>query len=279
MEIIKIVIFGANGMLGTALVKTFKYHDVYAFNKTQVDITNKKAVFDKLNKIKPSIVINSAAYTDVDGCEKNKKHAFNVNGKAVKIIAETCRKNNASLLHISTDYVFDGKKKSYKENDKTNPINVYGKSKALGEKYLMETLDNYYLIRTSWLFGAHGKNFVDTILRLAKEKKELKVVNDQFGRPTYTEDLANKIKEVVETKEPLGIYHITNSMTCTWFEFAKKIVELAKLNTYIKPITSKELDRPAKRPKYSVLLNTKLSPLRHCYSALKDYINVSQVFK
>ena len=152
MGAIRIAIFGAGGMLGTDLVKTFKYQDVYAFTKTQLDITNKKAVFGKINKIKPDIVINSAAYTDVDGCEKNKRHAFNVNGKAVKVIADACKKNNTPLLHMSTDYVFDGEKKGYKENDKTNPINIYGKSKALGEKYLMETLNNYYLIRTSWLF-------------------------------------------------------------------------------------------------------------------------------
>ena len=130
----KIIVFGAEGMLGSSLVKTFKYNHIYAFSKLQVDITNKSAVFDAINKIKPCIVINSAAYTDVDGCEKNKRHAFNVNGKAVKVIAEACKKNNTPLLHISTDYVFDGKKKGYKENDKTNPINIYGKSKELGEE-------------------------------------------------------------------------------------------------------------------------------------------------
>lgn len=270
----KVVIFGANGMLGTDLVKTFKYHDVYAFSKVQADITNEKAVFDEINKINPSIVINSAAYTDVDGCEKSKRHAFNVNGKGVKIIAEVCKRSNTPLLHISTDYVFDGKKKSYKENDKANPINIYGKSKALGEEYLTETLERYYLIRTSWLFGRHGKNFVDTILRIANEKKELEVVNDQFGRPTYTKDLAKKIKEIVEAKKPFGIYHITNSGTCTWFQFAKKIIKFAKLDNKVKPITSKDLQKPAKRPKYSVLLNTKLPPLRHWHSALKDYMSV-----
>ena len=274
MDTNRIIIFGAGGMLGTDLAKTFKYYNVYAFSKIQADITNKKIVFEKINKINPRIVVNSAAYTDVDGCEKNKNQAFNVNGKAVKIIAEACKKNNIPLLHISTDYVFDGKKNGYKENDKTNPVNIYGKSKALGEKHLAETLDKYYLIRTSWLFGKRGKNFVGTILRLAKEKKELKVVNDQFGRPTYAKDLANKIKEIVEAKMPFGTYHITNSGTCTWFQFAKKIIEFRKLNARLKPIMSEELNRPAKRPKCSVLLNTKLLPLRHWHPALKDYLGV-----
>ena len=274
MKIGKIVIFGANGMLGTALVKIFKYHDVYAFSKAQANITNKRDVFGKIDKIKPFIVINLAAYTNVDGCEKNKRHAFNVNGEAVKVIAEACKKNNATLLHISTDYVFDGKKNGYTENDKTNPINIYGKSKELGEKYLAETLDRYYLIRTSWLFGKYGKNFVNTILRLAKDKKELRIVNDQFGRPTYTKDLSKKIKEIVEAKKPFGIYHITNSGTCTWFQFAEKVIKFAELNSEVKPITSEELNRAAKRPKYSVLLNTKLLPLRHWHSALKECIRV-----
>ena len=272
METNKIILFGAHGMLGTELTKAFKYHNIYPYSKRQADITKKKRIANLISKIKPDIVINSAAYTEVDLCEKNKRHAFNVNAKAVKTMAEVCKKNNAALLHISTDYVFDGNKKNFKENDKTNPINVYGKSKALGEKYLIETLENFYLIRTSWLFGKNGKNFVDSILNLAKKQKELRVVNDQFGRPTYTEDLAKKIREVIETKKPFGIYHITNSGTCTWFEFAKKIIEFAKLNVEAKPITSKQLNSLAKRPRYSVLLNTKLHPLRHWHSALKYYM-------
>ena len=270
----KIVLFGANGMLGAALLKTFINYNIYGFSKDEVDITKKRAVSNKIKRIKPSIVINSAAYTKVDECEKNKKHAFNVNGKAVKIIAEICKKNDVPLMHMSTDYVFDGKKKSHKENEVVNPINVYGKSKVLGEKYLMETLDDYYLIRTSWLFGENGKNFVDVILRYVKEKKELKVVNDQFGMPTYTMDLAKKIKEIVETKKTFGIYHVANSGTCSWFQFAKKIIEFAKLDTKIKPISSRQLKRAAKRPKYSVLVNTKLSPLRHWEAALKEYMGV-----
>lgn len=275
MKIDKIVIFGANGMLGTNLVKTFKYYDIYAFSKSQVNITNRNVVFNKISKIKPSLVINSAAYTNVDGSEKNRKKAFNVNGEAVKIVAEACKKNKAIMIHFSTDSVFDGRKKGgYKENDEVNPINAYGKSKALGEKYLIETLDNYYLIRTSWLFGGHEENFVNNILKLAKENKELKVVNDQFGRPTYIKDLAENIKEIVTTKKLFGIYHITNSGTTTWFKFAKKIIKLAHLNNQVKQMKLKELDGLAKRPKYSVLLNTKLPTLRHWSSALKEYLGI-----
>ena len=274
METSKILIFGASGMLGTELTKAFKYHHVYSYSRKEADITKKQIIFDIINNLRPDTVINSAAYTYVDGCEINKKLAFNVNGHAVKIIAEACKKNNASMIHISTDYVFDGKKKSYKESDKTNPINIYGKSKELGERNLFDTFKDYYLIRTSWLFGKGGKNFVDTILRLSKEQKEINIVNDQFGRPTYTVDLANKIKEIFETKKPFGIYHITNSGTCSWFHFAKAIVKLVNLNTKINPIKSEQLNRRAKRPKYSVLLNTKLSPLRHWRLALKDFLSV-----
>ena len=270
----KIVIFGAGGMLGTALLQAFKPYDVHGFDKTQVDITNNNAVFDRINRIKPDVVINSAAYTDVDGCEKNEKHAFDVNGHAVKTIAESCKRINSLLVHISTDYVFDGKEKFYKEDDKPNPISIYGKSKALGEKNLIETLDNYYLIRTSWLFGKNGKNFVDTILKLAREKEELEVVEDQFGKPTYAVDLANKIREMIKTKKEFGIYHITNEGVCSWFQFAKKIVELAKLNARVVPITSEKLNRLAKRPKYSVLSNTKLSSLRQWNLALEDYMSI-----
>lgn len=270
----RIVIFGAGGMLGTALVKIFKNSNVYAFTKAQVDITSKSRVLAKIREIMPGIVINSAAYTDVDGCERNKELAFNVNGRAVKVIAQACRKNNAIMVHMSTDYIFDGRKKYYKENDKANPISIYGKSKMLGEKSLMETLDNYYLIRASWLFGPNSKNFVDTILRIAKEKKEIKVVNDQFGKPTYAIDLAKKIREVIYGRKAFGIYHITNEGVCNWFEFARKIVQFAKLKTKVLPIKSAQLGRPAKRPEYSALLNTKLQPLRHWSLALREYIGV-----
>lgn len=274
MENHKIVIFGADGMLGTALVKAFENYKVYALSKSKVDITNKDYVFDWINKLKPGVVINSAAYTDVDGCEKNKKHAFNVNGRAVKAIACACKKNRSLLIHISTDYVFDGRKKFYKENDKVNPINTYGKSKALGEKNLMENSDDYYLIRTSWLFGPNGENFVDTILSLAKEKRELKVVNDQFGKPTYTIDIAKQIKEMVDVRKASGIYHVTNEGICNWFQFAKKIIKLAKFGVKIIPISSNKINMPARRPKYSVLLNTKLRPLRHWQLAIKEYMDV-----
>ncbi len=268
----RIMMLGADGMLGTSLKKTFNNSDIHTFNKSQLDITNKESVFEKISQLKPSIVINLAAYTDVDGSESNKQLAFNVNGEGVRFVAEACRKNNASLMHISTDYVFDGSKESYSEDDKTNPINVYGKSKELGEKYLMETLNEYYLVRASWMFGDNGKNFVDTIVQLAKEKKELRVVDDQHGRPTYTDDLSKQVKNIIEAKNPFGIYHITNSNTCTWFDFAAKIVEIAGIDCYVKPMPSSELGRPAKRPRYSVLENNKLPPLRSWQLALKEYM-------
>lgn len=268
----KIIVLGADGMLGTALKKILNHSGVHNFNKSEVDITDKKSVFGKISQIKPSIVVNLAAYTNVDACESNQKTAFDVNAEGVKNIAEACKKNNSAMIHISTDYVFDGTKESYNEDDKTNPINIYGKSKELGEKYLIGTLNNYYLIRSSWMFGENGNNFVDTIVSLAKQKKVLRVVNDQYGRPTYTADLAKQIKDMAEMDIPFGIYHITNSNTCTWFEFASKIVEFAKIDCDVQPMPSSELGRPAKRPKYSVLENNKLKPLRSWQSALKEYM-------
>ncbi len=272
MERYKIIIFGANGMLGNAVRKILKKHLLYLFRKSDADITDQNSVSKKISDIQPDFVINCAGFTDVDGSESKKEPAFKVNGKAVGIMAKSCRKNHAVMIHISTDYVFDGKKRAYKEDDKTNPINEYGKSKEAGEKFLIRNVNDYYLIRTSWLFGEKGKNFVSTILKLARSNSKLKVVNDQHGCPTYTKDLAISIKLLIEGKKPYGIYHLTNKGYCTWYQFAKKIVKMAGLKNKVMPIKSEELGRPAKRPKYSVLINTKMPQLRNWQIALKEYM-------
>lgn len=249
-------------MLGSDLCKVFP--EAIKLTHKELDITNRDQVLESIRKIKPDIVLNAAAYTDVDGCEDNQEFAFHVNGYGPGHIAEACSIIEAKLVHFSTDYIFDGSKKKYIESDIPNPINVYGHSKLLGENKITENTDDYRIIRTSWLFGIHGKNFVEAMLRLSKEMDTVKVVNDQFGKPTYTIDLANKVKEIIEL-EP-GIYHITNDGICSWYEFASAIID----NTV--SCTSNEFPRRAKRPRYSVLENTKTKPMQHWKKALKDYL-------
>jgi dTDP-4-dehydrorhamnose reductase len=256
-----VVILGAFGMLGYALQHVFpeaqcKGHDL--------DITDDAKVRTFLMDIKPAIVINAAAYTDVEGCEENRNHAFEVNGQAPGYIAEACHELDSLLVHYSTDYVFKGEKQIYIEIDHPDPINVYGASKLLGEQLIQKYHDNSLIIRTSWLFGSHGHNFVDTMLMLSRQMEEVRVVNDQFGRPTYTNDLAVKTQKLLE-KEP-GIYHVTNDGTCTWYEFARTIIPNAV------PCSTDEFPRKATRPNYSVLVSTKTQPLRHWREALADYL-------
>ena len=270
----KILILGYKGMLGHEFVDVFKKgNELVLWDRDQIDISQKEEVIKKVGELKPDIVINAAAYTAVDDAESNKDLAYQVNGYAVGFLATVCKEINALLVHFSTDYVFDGENHlGYKENHPYQPLNMYGKSKALGEKFILDIKPRYYLIRTSWLFGKHGKNFVETMLRLAKEGKDLKIVNDQFGSPTYAKDLAEKVKKLIESHQPSGIYHITNSGACNWYEFALKIFELADLKPNVKPVKSEEFPTPAKRPTYSMLVNTKLSPMRKWEEALRDYL-------
>lgn len=269
----KVVLFGSHGMLGYDLVEVFRDYDLYAFSKSEVDISSKKQVFNVLSKINPDIVINAAAYTSVDGSEINKKAALLVNATAVKYISLACNRYGSTLVHFSTDYVFSGKNPNgYVESSRRSPINFYGISKMEGEDYVRSLCKKYYIVRTQWLYGKYGINFVDTIIRWGKEKNEIRVVNDQFGSPTYTVDVANKIKTLLKTCR-FGVYHITNKGVCTWHDFAKFIVKLINLNVKIIPITSEELKKSAKRPKYSVLINTKFkAKIRGWKSALKEYI-------
>lgn len=264
VEEIKILILGAGGMLGTDLCKIFP--DAVKLTRAELDIRDKERVIWKIKEVKPEVIINAAAYTDVDGCEVNYELAFDVNGRAPGYIAQGCALVGAKLVHFSTDYVFDGSKKEYVESDLPNPINIYGKSKQLGEKNIIENMDDYRIVRTSWLFGQHGSNFAETMLKLSGKIETVKVVEDQFGKPTFTADLARKIAEVAEL-EP-GIYHITNEGVCTWYEFATAIIDNAS------PCLTEEFVRKAKRPKYSVLVNTKSSPMRHWKEALAEYLKL-----
>jgi dTDP-4-dehydrorhamnose reductase len=259
---INILILGAGGMLGKDLRKAFP--DALAYSHSAVDITDRARITHMIKALSPRTVINAAAYTNVDGCEDNPGLAYAVNGTAPGYVAEACAAVNATLVHYSTDYVFDGKKKEYAESDTPNPVNVYGESKRLGEQNIVRAMEDYRIIRTSWLFGRHGKNFVDTMLSLSKQMDRVKVVNDQVGKPTYTVDLAEATRKILAM--PPGIYHVTNDGVCSWYDFASAIIP----NTT--PCTSEEFPRKAKRPKFSVLVNTKTTPLRHWSEALADYL-------
>lgn len=282
----KIVITGANGMLGhmlgtlfgRALTKAEADHEVLLVNRSQLDITNQADVLAYMTAQTPDVIINAAAYTAVDDCESNSALANQVNGIGPRHLAEAAKKIQATLFHFSTDYIFNGLlpsgyNEAYAEID---PINAYGESKALGEKYIQSTADQswnkYYIIRTAWLYGPDGNNFVDTMLKLADEKDELKVVNDQHGSPTYTKDLATQVLTIMTNQPAYGIYHVTNSGSCTWFEFAQEIMRLAHKTVNVQPCSSAEFSRPAKRPAYSLLVNTKLPAMRSWQEALADYL-------
>lgn len=256
------MILGASGMLGSDLCKVFP--DAICFTHHGLDVTNRLHVIGVIRENSPDVVINAAAYTKVDQAEDEQEKAFEVNGYAPGYIAEGCSQVGAKLIHYSTDYVFDGSKPEYIESDSTNPINAYGRSKLLGEQEIAKLTDNYMIIRTSWLFGEHGRNFVDTMLRLSPQMENVKVVNDQFGRPTYTADLAIKTAEIIDSES--GIYHLTNDGICSWYEFALAIIP------NVTPCTSAEYPVKAKRPRYSVLNNAKTTPLRHWKYALNTYL-------
>jgi len=251
----KIVVLGSEGMLGRDLLVTLSHaHEVIGFDKNDIDITRQRATAELLRDIAPDCVVNAAGYTDVDRCEKMVRKAFSVNGEGVKNVAKACRYVSAKLVHISTDYVFDGEKGSpYHEEDPPNPINIYGESKLMGERYVERYLDDYLIIRTQWLYGKQGPNFVETILALAEKTVRIEVVNDQTGSPTYTSDLSRGICHLVE-RGVRGIFHVTNQGACSWYEFALEIIRLSDgVRAEIVPVTSKALNRPAERPSFSVL--------------------------
>lgn len=259
----------------------------------KLDITKKQNVLTIFRNLNPDVIIHAAAWTDVDGCEFDPKKAYRINGEGTKNVAIACKAIGATLIYLSTDFVFDGKKKNpYKEADKTNPLGIYADSKLKGEAVVKRILKKYFILRTSWLCGKHGKNFVDTILKKAKTEKVLKVVDDQVGSPTYAKDLAKAICVLISVivrspakggttkqsqKIEYGIYHVSNSGAVSWYDYAKEILKLTGSRTKVVPISSKELDRPAKRPKMSILDNSKFVKftgykMRNWQEALKEYV-------
>ena len=269
----KVLVTGANGMLGQDLCPILEdsEFDVIETDINTMDITDKKSVEKVIGDYEPDVVIHCAAYTNVDKAEDEENIARKINAGGTANISEVCNKNNIILVYISTDYVFDGTKEGkYIPSDKPCPINAYGRTKLEGEE-AVKKCKKYYITRTSWLYGHHGKNFVETMLSL-KDKEELKVVDDQVGCPTWTVELSNGIVKLLLEKAPYGIYHICGSGHTSWYGFAKKIFELSNINVNLKPCSSSEYVRKAKRPNNSIMENAKMC--RKWETALKEYIEL-----
>jgi len=277
---VRILVIGARGQLGSEIGSVAgSAHELHSATRMEADVTDLQQVRSLVAQAKPDVVVNAAAYTNVDNCESNQAEAFRVNALGARNVAIAARQGGAKLVQISTDYVFDGTKKSpYREYDPTAPLNVYGTSKLLGEELVKEQLHCFFIVRTAWLYGARGKNFVRTMLRLAEESDELSVVRDQTGTPTSARDVARQILALVET-DLYGTYHCTSQGSCTWYEFAMEIFQCAGYKVHrdvggvakmesrtgdgrfitVKPVTAEEFSRLAIRPRNSVLENHMLA--------------------
>ena len=249
----RVTLFGASGLLGQDLVQELKTEQLAALSSKDADLRDRARVREVIRDSRPDWVVLSAANTDVDGCEANRDLAFAVNCDGAVNVAEAAREAGSRLMFLSTDYVFDGSKRSpYETTDARKPTTVYGESKACAEERLLEILPEVCIVRTSWLFGHGGKCFPATILKLASTRPEISVVNDQRGSPTFTRDLALALVQLCRASAR-GIVHVTNAGNCTWYEFASEIVRESGLPTTVKPVTTAEFPRPARRPAYSVL--------------------------
>jgi len=276
----KILIVGHKGMLGSELMKVFGgHHEVEGMDVDELDITSLPKCLDAVSDIAPHTVINAAAYTDVEGSEHNYAQCHAINGDGVRNLAVACKKFNLPMVHFSTDYVFDGTKGApYGEEDTCMPINAYGRSKLEGERHLREELpDTHILVRTSWLFGKSGKNFVRSIIEKAKLQGELHVVSDQVGSPTYAKDLANAVKVLID-EDHRGTFHVTNRGYCSWYDYACKIIDYAGMKGIaVIPVASAEYRTAAVRPAYSILSSRKFMEVTHktmrfWQVALSEYI-------
>ena len=268
----KILITGSAGMLGTQVVcdltrgytelgevpAALKGAEVITADVDTLDITDKAATEKYMEEARPDVVINCAAYTNVDGCESHQDDAFKVNAIGARNLAIACEKVGAKLVHVSTDYVFKGDEPTpRREYDITNPISVYGKTKNAGEEFVRQFCSRYFIVRTAWLYGYNGKNFVKTMVRLCNERGGASVVNDQHGNPTNAADLSHHLLKIAACEE-YGTYHCTGNGECTWYEFAAEIARLAGFEGAMKPCTSDEYPTPTKRPAYSSLDNMML---------------------
>lgn len=288
----KVLITGAKGQLGKQITnilrneqseigklpKEYENVEIIGVDVDVLDITDINAVRSYLTDVKPEIIINCAAYTNVDACESNEDLAFKINALGPRNLAIISNEVNAKMIHVSTDYVFSGEGTvPFKEYDETIPVSVYGKTKLAGEKFVREIADKYYIIRTAWLYGYEGSNFVYTIIKAGKEKGYLTVVDDQRGNPTNAEDLAHHMLKVAVTEE-YGTYHCTGTGECSWYDFASKIIEFSNIDCKVDPVTSNDYVRAAKRPSYSSLDNMMLrvtvgDEMRNWEDALKVFLN------
>lgn len=280
----RILIIGCRGNLGQDLVRVFdadQNWEVFAFDRPEIDIASEESLRKIIEEVDPAAVVNAAAYNAVDKCETDEieyELAKKINGYGPGMLAKICKERSIPLAHYVSDYIFDGEKGEYTEEDKPNPISNYGRSKLLGEDEIKKHTDQFWLIRTSKLFGRPGKSemskksFFDTMIALAKDNSVLKIVDEEKSCFTYTKDLAVETKKIIEETIPFGIYHIVNEGACTWYEAALELFKLAKMDVEVISVSSVEFPRPAKRPNSSVLINTKLKPLRNYKEALSEYL-------
>jgi len=284
-----LLVIGAKGMLGSDLMTVLHAglpnDEVVGWDIGEIDIQKEEETVTKIEKLRPSVVVHLAAYTDVDGCELDEERAFAINAEGTKHVALAVSRCQAKMVYLSTDYVFDGNKREpYLESDSPHPLNVYGRSKLQGEQYVQAWAKKTLIIRAQWLYGRYGKNFVTSILRQANEKKVLSIVDDQIGSPTYTVDLAKAISVLIQF-DARGIFHVANSDLCTWYAFGQTVLKLSGMDKVrVIPISSKELGRPALRPSYSVFNCQKLKretglALRPWSEAVRDYLTIQGLTK
>jgi dTDP-4-dehydrorhamnose reductase len=273
------LVTGAKGLLGTELVRYLRQenNEVVGWDLPEHDVADVEKTINDMHRVGPNVVFHLAAWTDVDGCEKEPARAASINFQGTWAVALGTAELRCRMVYVSTDYVFDGKaKRPYDETDKPNPISVYGRSKLMGEKAVMRSCAKFAIVRTSGLYGPHGRNFVDTIRKLCREKDRVEVVTDQTSSPTYAPDLCEPLLEIAGLDKS-GVYHVTNSGACSWYELALRVKELTGVGCEIVPITAEKLGRPAPRPAFSVLDNRNYKrkfgkELRPWQEALAEYL-------
>jgi dTDP-4-dehydrorhamnose reductase len=278
---VKILVTGGHGQLGKELVKELsKEHEAYGFSKQDLDVTDIQQASAVLRRIRPDAVVHAAAYTKVDQAELDPDSAYSINAYGTRNMAVAAQQMGAKMVYISTDYVFDGSQSApYRELDQTSPLNIYGKSKLAGEQMVQTFTEKFFIVRTSWLYGKHGHNFVSTMLQLSQTNDELQVVCDQVGTPTYTLDLSRFISGLIKS-ENYGIYHASNTGSCSWFEFAQAVFQIAAIPQKIVPVESKDFSQLAVRPAYSVLDHMAIrlhgfEDFRHWRDALQEFLTAS----